>query len=400
MYARNQRRQRVWGKLYEASVRSQTFKLPVATVVQLIPTEACNLRCPFCNQWGENGYFFDGVRHVKHMDEESLIKLMRGLSPRDSLISVHGGEPFVYKHVDTLLELLREKQFDVMFSTNGTLLKRHLNELAKVRNLIFLLSIDGDEQAHDKVRGKGTFQAARESIAELYELRRRLNQPLPAVIMSTVVCEWTTEVLERVYDVARDFNALAINYNFRWFLTEDVGQAYERHLQSEFGVKSSGAWRGWLSNSHEKHDYGNVAAALTRVLQKQRRFSPPFVVTTPSQLRGSDYQTYFTDYLNTFGNESCFMPFYWARIHANGELIFCPGHPDIIAGNVFKDGFMESFNSDMAIKFRKHMLTNRLPICNRCCGLYMTNPARAFEQKARKRLSLPKQVTTHWPEVL
>ena len=400
MYAGNQRRQRVWGKLYEASVRSQTFKLPIATVVQLIPTEACNLRCPFCNQWGENGYFFDGVRHVKHMDEGSLIKLMRGLSPRDSLISVHGGEPFVYKHIDTLLDLLREQQFDVMFSTNGTLLKRHLNQLAKVRNLIFLLSIDGDEQTHDKVRGKGTFAAARESIAELFELRRRLNEPLPAVIMSTVVCEWTTEVLERVYDVARDFNALAINYNFRWFLTEDVGHAYERHLKSEFGLKSSGAWRGWLSTNHEKHDYSNVAAALTRVLQKKRSFSRPFVVTTPSQLRGSDYQTYFTDYLNTFGNESCFMPFYWARIHASGELIFCPGHPDIIAGNVFNDGFMESFNSDMAIRFRKHMLTNRLPICNRCCGLYMTNPARAFEQKARKRLALPKQVTTHWPEAL
>ncbi|HEY0723586.1 MAG TPA: hypothetical protein VGD41_06345, partial [Pyrinomonadaceae bacterium] len=58
------------------------------------------------------------------------------------------------------------------------------------------------------------------------------------------------------------------------------------------------------------------------------------------------------------------------------------------------------FNSPMAIKFRKHMLTNRLPICNRCCGLYMTNPARVFEQKARKRLALPKQVNTHWPEVL
>lgn len=68
MYARNRRRQRVWGKLYEACVRSKSFKLPAATVVQLIPTEACNLRCPFCNQWGENGYFFDGVRRVEHMD--------------------------------------------------------------------------------------------------------------------------------------------------------------------------------------------------------------------------------------------------------------------------------------------------------------------------------------------
>jgi MoaA/NifB/PqqE/SkfB family radical SAM enzyme len=400
MYARNRRRQRVWGKLYEDSVRGKTFKLPVATVVQLIPTEACNLRCPFCNQWGENGYFFDGVRHVRHMDQESMVKLMRGLSPRDSLISVHGGEPFVYKHIDTLLDLLREQQFDVIFSTNGTLLKSHLKQLAEVRNLSFLLSIDGDEETHDKVRGKGTFKAAREAMSALFEVRRELGMPLPAVIMSTVVCEWTTGILEKVYAVARDFNALAINYNFRWFLTEEVGQAYERHLEREFGLKSSGAWRGWLSTNHEQHDYSNVAAALTRVLKNRSRFSPPFVFTTPSQLRGPDYQTYFTDYLNTFGNESCFMPFYWARIHANGELIFCPGHPDIIAGNVFQDGLMNCFNSDVAIKFRKHMLTNRLPICNRCCGLYMTNRARPFEQKARKRLGLPRQVTTHWPEAV
>jgi sulfatase maturation enzyme AslB (radical SAM superfamily) len=98
---------------------------------------------------------------------------MRGLSPRDSLISVHGGEPFVYKHIDTLLELLREQQFDVIFTTNGTLLKPRLEQLAKIRNLMFLLSIDGDEPAHDKVRGKGTFRKAREGMAELFELRRQ-----------------------------------------------------------------------------------------------------------------------------------------------------------------------------------------------------------------------------------
>src|ERR1051325_5934234 len=77
MYRRNRRRQRVWGKLYEEAVRSKSFKLPVATVVQLIPTEACNLRCPFCNQWGESGYFFDGVRRVQHMDFEGLKESVR-----------------------------------------------------------------------------------------------------------------------------------------------------------------------------------------------------------------------------------------------------------------------------------------------------------------------------------
>ncbi len=398
LYRRNQHRQRKWGREYETSVRDGSFKLPAATVVQLIPTEACNLRCPFCNQWGENGYFLSGVRHATHMDEPSLVRLMRSLSPRDSLISVHGGEPFAYKHTGTLLQLLREQQFDVIFSTNGTLLTPHLKRLAEIRNLALLLSIDGDEQTHDRIRGKGTFARAREAVAALFDLRRQAGMPTPFVVMSIVVCEWTTEVLEKAYDVAHDFNAFAINYNFRWFLTEKIGLTYENHLEQEFGMKSSGAWRGWVSRDHEKHDYGNVAKALQHVLRRKRyRLSPPFVMTTPSQLRGQDYETYFTDYLNTFGNESCFMPFYWARVHANGDLIFCPGHPDIIAGNVFRDGFMESFNSEMAVKFRKHMLSNRLPICNRCCGLYMTNPARPFEQKARRRLGLPKEVATHLP---
>jgi hypothetical protein len=71
-------------------------------------------------------------------------------------------------------------------------------------------------------------------------------------------------------------------------------------------------------------------------------------------------------------------------------------HDGSFAGNVFPDGFMESFNSEPAVKFRKYILSNRMPICNRCCGLYMTNPARKFEQKARRNLGLRKDVTVHY----
>ena len=348
-----------------------------------------------CNQWGEKGYFFEGIRPVQHMDEQGLTTLMRGLSPKDSLISVHGGEPFAYKHLDTLLDLLAEKPFDVMFTTNGTLLKRSLERLAKIKNLGFLLSIDGDEETHDKIRGEGCFKRIKEGLAALFDERRRQGLPLPFVVMSSVVCEWNSEVLDTAYDVARDLGVMAINFNMRWFLNEDIGQAYEKHLKDHFGLTSTGAWRGWISNQAD-HDYTTAAQTLQRLVHK-KRMRPPFVVTTPSHLRGDDYKTYFADYLDVFGNESCFMPFYWARIHATGELIYCPGHPDIVVGNVFEDGFLEAFNSEKSIQFRKHILGHRFPICNRCCGLYMTNPARPHEQKARKRLGLGKEVAVHWP---
>src|SRR5881628_1922228 len=85
LFWRNRERQKLWGRRFEAAVRDQSFKLPTATVVQLLPTETCNLRCPMCNQWGENGYFLSGVRQAQHMDETALIRLMRGLSPRQTM---------------------------------------------------------------------------------------------------------------------------------------------------------------------------------------------------------------------------------------------------------------------------------------------------------------------------
>lgn len=395
-YWRGRRRMQQWGKDFEASVSNGSFKLAHAAVVQLIPTEACNLRCPFCNQWGDAGYFLAGSRKVESMDEDAITSLIRNLSPRDSMINVHGGEPFAYKQIDGLLEALRE--FDVLITTNGTLMKSHLPAIARIRNLAFILSIDGDESTHDSIRGKGTYARITENLECLFELRRELGLPLPLVVMSAVVSEWTADVIERAYKTANELGVFMLNYNLRYFMPETAGIAYEKHLKTEFGVSSSGAWRGWIAPTHEQHDYTDTADRLRRLIARKRlRVLPPYVVTGPSHLRGKDFDRWFSDYLDTFGNESCFMPFYWARIHANGDLIFCPGHPDIIAGNVFRDGLMESFNSETAIKFRKYILTNRLPICNRCCGLYMTNPARKFEQKARRNLGLGKKVTVHYP---
>lgn len=129
-YWRGQRRLRQWSNDFEASVRNGSYKLTYAAVVQLIPTEACNLRCPFCNQWGDAGYFLAGSRKVESIDEHAVTALIRSLSPRYSMINVHGGEPFAYKQIDTLLAALAERDFDVLITTNGTLMKGHLPAVA------------------------------------------------------------------------------------------------------------------------------------------------------------------------------------------------------------------------------------------------------------------------------
>lgn len=385
---RNRQRQKTWAKHFEAALRSNSYRMPHPAVFQIIPTETCNLNCPMCNQWGEKGYFLHGARQAQHMDKDMLTRLVRGLSPHSYLINIHGGEPFVYKHMDLLLELLAEKPFDVLISTNGTLFKQYLEPLKQLKNLTLLIAVDGDRENHERIRGKGTFDRTKEGLTALLEARRRANMPLPLVIMSIVVCEWTIDILEKAFDVAREWGGFVLNYNLRYFLSEENGLAYEKDLHTYFNLKSTGAWRGFISDPHD-YDYKKIAAALQTIKRKKGfRIRPPFVVTSPVHLRGKDFETYFSDYLEVFGNESCFMPFYWARVHSNGDMFYCPGHPDIMAGNVSRDSFENIFNSEMSIRLRKHILYHRFPICNRCCGLYMTNHGRPYEQKVRRKLRI------------
>jgi hypothetical protein len=90
-------------------------------------------------------------------------------------------------------------------------------------------------------------------------------------------------------------------------------------------------------------------------------------MTTPGGLRGPDFARYFEDFSEVFGNESCFMPFYWARIHSNGDLIFAPDTPILIAVMCSRDGFDAAFNSEVA-RTSAGTSSSRFPICNRCCG--------------------------------
>ncbi len=388
MMRRNHKRQTKWTKHYEAALTSKRFTMPYPPLLQLIPTEACNLDCPMCNQWGENGYFPKGLRKTGHMDFPALSRLIDDMNPSETMISIHGGEPFVYKHIGALLQKVGQREFDVIISTNGTLFSKCLEPLTQLKNLVLLFSIDGDRESHDKIRGAGNFDRSREQLHLLFEARRKAGLPMPMTALSATVCEWTGDVLDKVFDVAREFGVFAVNYNMRWFMAEESGIEYEKQLDTVFGLKSTGAWRSWIKDPKE-YGYTAGAEAMARIVKKRGfRLFPPYIVTMPYGLKGKDFASYFGNYEEVFGCDSCFLPFYIARVHSNGDLIYCPGHPDIIAGNVFEQPFLEAFNSELSIKFRKHILENLFPICNRCCGLYMTRHARPYEQKIRRKQGL------------
>ena len=164
-------------------------------------------------------------------------------------------------------------------------------------------------------------------------------------------------------------------YNLRWFLPEKKGHEYNRVLETEFGVKPTNAWTGWVTtNSFEK-----INDAIDRIYDKTRTqfFRPraPLFSIMPTMLSRAQAKSFYQDYDEVFGITSCIMPSAWLRVHSTGELIYCPGHPDLIPGNVFTGDIREIYLNEMSTKLRKRVEKELLPICNRCCGLYMTHHA-------------------------
>jgi hypothetical protein len=90
------------GQRLRGSVRDGSFKLRAAAVVQLIPTEAA-----ICVVHSAISGATPVTSAPAHVRSKVLIRmrftsLIRNLSPRDSMINVHGGEPFAYKQIDGL----------------------------------------------------------------------------------------------------------------------------------------------------------------------------------------------------------------------------------------------------------------------------------------------------------
>jgi MoaA/NifB/PqqE/SkfB family radical SAM enzyme/ubiquinone/menaquinone biosynthesis C-methylase UbiE len=72
-----------------------------------------------------------------------------------------GGEPFIYPGFsDVLTELLADPANQAVVLTNGLLLEKELAALAVIdpARLHFQVSVDGRQENHDRLRGKGAFQ--------------------------------------------------------------------------------------------------------------------------------------------------------------------------------------------------------------------------------------------------
>ena len=141
--------------------------------VQWHLTERCNLRCTHCYQTG------------KGSDELPLGAIKAAIDEIEEMLSawsdtygihfapsfnITGGEPFLHRDIFEILEELRRRHFDVFLLSNGTLVDK---DRAKFLSWLGVkgvqISIEGPEEIHEEIRGKGSFAASLRGVEHLID---------------------------------------------------------------------------------------------------------------------------------------------------------------------------------------------------------------------------------------
>lgn len=127
---------------------------PSLRYLELQIVDRCNLRCKHCYIENKisNELSVNDIRNILREFEE-----MQGLR-----ILITGGEPLLHSKFLEINEILPGFSIRKVLFTNGLLLGKELLKRLKVEEI--QISIDGLEDGHDSLRGKGTFRLAMEAV--------------------------------------------------------------------------------------------------------------------------------------------------------------------------------------------------------------------------------------------
>lgn len=163
-------------------------------------TSNCQLRCKHC-------YCRNYISTTKEIPLEITKNLCADFLStefplREYGIILSGGEPLLYSKFEQLCNLIREFQGHVRLSTNGILVPKYIDVFDK--NDGIQVSIDGDRETHDRIRGKGSYDKAIEALECLKEhgIRRSIGFAL---------CKLNFHCIDHVIELCKKYECTMLN---------------------------------------------------------------------------------------------------------------------------------------------------------------------------------------------
>ncbi len=355
--------------------RSQAFlslylgqgRSPLPEAITLFLTYKCNLRCKMCGQWGESG-----VTKTKDKDDvkeqlsfPELKKFIDSVSFFKPSITLFGGEPLLYPDCINLIRCIKQKKMHVLMITNASMVKGRAAELAQAGLDELNVSLDGGEKLHDQIRGmEGLFRNITDGLKELRNFKREKELKKPLVNLQCTITKYNYLHLEELIDVAQDIGANSLTFHNLIFLGKDLiekQKIYDEQLKC-----SSSGWDGFVFAP--EIDPEKLFKKIQDILGRKYEFSVDFYPNL--SLKGLKEYYNNPSYLPSEYPRRCLSPWVCAYVFPDGNVRPCL-NSTYAFGNIAEDKFLNIWNSEKAVRFRKLLKESELfPTCVRCTELY------------------------------
>jgi len=273
-------------RFFHALVTSKIMRRTPPLFLYWFVTNRCNFRCSYCY-----GSFHSD--QSPDLPTEVMLQMIDEMSHAGvKRVNLLGGEPLMRTDLGVLVDRLVSRKISVCVLTNGSLLGQHFEEIEQVDEVG--LSIDGCEEIHDAIRGRGAFRALTRAIASLREKRI-------TVVLTYSMVVGNIQELDFVMEFARR-QGVYVTVNVahgRVFGTEDVPVTRA----------SNDAYRAALQQIIKYHERGYPVFRARRTLELM--------------LRWKDYHEDTSEIPPTRDYPRCSFGSYAATLTSDGTLIPC-----------------------------------------------------------------------------
>lgn len=219
----------------------------------IIITYRCNARCNMC----------DCFKDPSKPDEELTLDVIKKL-PDMAFTNITGGEPFIRQDIADIIRELYRKTNRIVVSTNGYFTERILALCDEFPNIGIRISIEGFQEANDKIRGiPDGFNRGYNTLKKL------IDKGHPDVGFGCTVQEMNADDLIPLYELSNGLNmefATATLHNSFYFRKTDnvinnklkVAKSFEKLINLLLSSKSPKKWfRAYFNHGLINYIYNN-----------------------------------------------------------------------------------------------------------------------------------------------
>ena len=175
----------------------------VENFLALHVTSNCQLRCKHCycrNYTHANASTEMPLEIIKNLCEDFM---STEFPLNEYSIILSGGEPLLYSKFEQLCNLIREFQDHLRLSTNGFLIPKYINVFDK--NDGIMVSIDGNRETHDRIRGKGSYDKAIKALECLKEHGIKHS-------IGFMVCRKNLHCVDHILELCKKYECSMLNF--------------------------------------------------------------------------------------------------------------------------------------------------------------------------------------------